>query len=236
MGCRAVERVENKLNKIGSLLNLKQTMLESIKVPHESVPFFRLKNALIPANNFRLSRCCSNLIASVATIQQITYLIGLWIERIICTDYSPAVPAACWWWWSTDGLMDGQKDSEWEGNHQPPGLIHGGKKKKNTSDPAVLMAQTLSPHNGANKCITCEQEHEACKHTALYFSCTFYCDIQITRKHKAMQNIRYTTAKEAGLHIMKLKRLSCCNIPGVYSYSSCFIGGDKRILSGWDAG
>lgn len=32
---------------------------------------------------------------------------------------------------------DGQKDSEWEGNHQPPGLIRGGK----TSDPAVLMAQ-----------------------------------------------------------------------------------------------
>lgn len=28
--------------------------------------------------------------------------------------------------------MDGQKDSEWEGNHQPPGLIcvgGGGKKK-----------------------------------------------------------------------------------------------------------
>lgn len=34
--------------------------------------------------------------------------------------------------------MDGQKDNEWVGNHQPPGLIRGGK---NTSDPAVLMAQ-----------------------------------------------------------------------------------------------
>lgn len=33
--------------------------------------------------------------------------------------------------------MDGQKDSEWEGEHQPPDLIRGGKK---TSDPAVLMA------------------------------------------------------------------------------------------------
>lgn len=42
--------------------------------------------------------------------------------------------------------MDGQKDSEWEGNHQPPGLIcvegsGGGLKKQNkTSDPAALTA------------------------------------------------------------------------------------------------
>lgn len=77
MGQRAVERGENKLNKNGSLLNLKQTVLESIKRLHESVPFFRLNNALIPGNNFRRSRYSSNLIASVITILQITYLIGL---------------------------------------------------------------------------------------------------------------------------------------------------------------
>lgn len=143
MGHRAVEKGENKLNKNGLLLNLKQTMLESIKILYESVPVFRLKNALISGNNFRGNRYSSNVIASVIMIQQITYLIGLWIENIICTDYRPVVPPACWNWavwqfrWSTDGQMDGQKDSEWEGNHQPPGLIHGGK----TSDPAVLMAQ-----------------------------------------------------------------------------------------------
>lgn len=136
MGHRAFERAENKLNKNGSLLNLKQTMLESIKVLHESVPFFRLKNALISGNNFRRSRYSGNLIASVIMIQQITYLIGLWIESIICADYSPAVPAACcncavWQLrWSADGLMDGKKkDRKWAGNHQPPGLIHGEKKK-----------------------------------------------------------------------------------------------------------
>lgn len=53
MGHGAVERAENKLNKNGSLLNLKQSALESIKVLHESVPFFRLKNALISGNNFQ---------------------------------------------------------------------------------------------------------------------------------------------------------------------------------------
>lgn len=78
MGQRAVERGENKLNKNGSLLNLKQTMLESIKILHESVPFFfRLKDALISGNNFRRNRYSSNVIASVIMIQQITHLIGL---------------------------------------------------------------------------------------------------------------------------------------------------------------
>lgn len=77
MGHRAVERGENKLNKNGSLLNLKQTMLESIKILDESEPFFRLKNALISGNNFRGNRYSSNVIASVIMIQQITYLIGL---------------------------------------------------------------------------------------------------------------------------------------------------------------
>lgn len=58
MGHRAVERGENKLNKNGSLLNLKQTMLESIKTQDEYVPFIflKLKNALISGNNFRGNR------------------------------------------------------------------------------------------------------------------------------------------------------------------------------------
>ena len=78
MGHRAVERGENKLNKNGSLLNLKLTMLESIKTLHESEPLScGLKNAVISGNNFRGDRYSSNVIASVIVIQQITYLIGL---------------------------------------------------------------------------------------------------------------------------------------------------------------
>lgn len=139
MGHRAVERGENKLNKNGSLLNLKLTMLESIKTLHESEPLScSLKNAVISGNNFSGDRYSSNVIACVIVIQQITYLIGLWAENTVWRDYRPVVPLAFFETGPFDGLDDPQKDrwtdekdSEREGNHQPPGLIRGvGKKKK----------------------------------------------------------------------------------------------------------
>ena len=82
MGHRAVERGENKLNKNGSLLNLKQTMLESIKALDESVPlFFRLKDALISGNNFIGNS--SNVIASV-----IMFLTDYISNRFVNREYN----------------------------------------------------------------------------------------------------------------------------------------------------
>lgn len=81
MGCQKqgtglLKGEKNKLNKNGLLLNLKQTMLESINTRDESVPFLGLKNALISGNNFRGDRYSNNVIASIVMFQQITYLIG----------------------------------------------------------------------------------------------------------------------------------------------------------------
>lgn len=148
----AVERGENTLNKNGLLVNHNKPCSNPLKhcmnlSPPPPLFFFRLKNAVISGNNFRVNRYRSNVIASVIMIQQITRLISSWTENIICRDYRPVVPPACWNWavwqfrWSTDGQMDGQKDSEWEGKPPTTWFNPWWEKKQKTSDPAVLTAR-----------------------------------------------------------------------------------------------
>lgn len=191
MGQRAVKRGENELNKNGSLLNPKQTTLEPIKILHESVPFFKLNDALISGYNFRCSRYSSNVIAAVITIQQITYLIVWWTESILHRLRSSGVSLK----WSTE--TDGQKDSD----HQPPGLIHRGKTSALGS---VFLHSNMQAWTRGME-----------THSAVFL--THILLWHIDTKCKAMQNIQYIFAKEVGLYIMKLKRLTCCNIPGVHS-------------------
>lgn len=95
-----------------------------------------------------------------------------WIENIICTDYRPVVPRACWNWavwqfrWSTDGQMDGQKRQQVGG--KPPTTWFNPWWKNNVSC-CFDGSKNNSPLQCREyKCVTCGHEHEAWKHTRLY--------------------------------------------------------------------
>lgn len=174
-----------------------------------------------------------NVIASVIAIQQITCLISPRTENIICPDYTERrrFPLHSNWaaWhfgWSKDRQMDGQKRQRvggepattwfklrWVGKNDWKIKKKKEKKKKIWSCCSGGL-NTSAQHVGT--------EEEACiphTHTNTHtYTHTFWRWREwLECKSSAEYTVWSAAAAEVGLHIMKLKRLGCCNIPGVYS-------------------